>query len=443
MLNQIIGFSIEHRTVVLLLTAVMAVSGLLALATLPIDAFPDTSPVMVQVNTMVPGLVPEEIEMQITYPIEQVISGLPGLTEVRSISKFGLSQVSAIFQDGFDILRARQLVSERIITAELPEQAGMHKPELAPITSGMGEVFHYLLKSDRYDLAQLRTLQHWVIKPHLRLDSRRGRGEQLGGYEKQYHVLFDPARLAKYELTLDDVVAALRANNANVGGGSLSQAGKVQLVQGVGLVTNVAEIADIVVHEHDGQPIRVRDVADVEISHEIPVGAVTTDGQGEVVLGLGFMLLGENSREITQRLRHKIEEVKKLLPPGVEIREAVRPQRPGRQSAGHRPRQSASRRAVGRGGAVRAGGRLAGRADRGRLDSAGHAVCRQSDGPGRNRRQPDEPGGDRFRHPRRQLGDRGRELGPTPVGRRRSARAKKTSFARPAWKSARRRCSAS
>src|SRR5580692_8817511 len=144
MLNRIIGFSLEHRAIVLLCTLALVVSGLLSLASLPIDVFPDTSPVMVQVNTMAPSLAPEEIEVQITYPIEQVISGLPGLTEVRSLSKFGLSQVNAIFQDCFDILRARQLVSERIGTADLPEQAGMHKPELAPITSGMGEVYHYL-----------------------------------------------------------------------------------------------------------------------------------------------------------------------------------------------------------------------------------------------------------------------------------------------------------
>jgi len=321
MLNRIIGFSLEHRTIVLLLTAALVVSGLISLASLPIDAFPDTSPVMVQVNTMVPALGPEEIEVQITYPIEQVISGLPGLKEVRSLSKFGLSQVNAIFQDGFDILRARQLVSERLTVAELPDQAGMHKPELGPIASGMGEVYHYLLKSDRYDLTELRTIQHWLVRTHLRSVPGVAEVNSWGGYEKQYHVLFDPTLLAKYDLTLDDVTLALRTNNANVGGGNLERGGQVQLIQGVGLVTNQAEIADIVIRNFGGQPIRVRDVAEVEISHEIPAGAVTADGRGEVVLGLGFMLLGENSREITQRLRHKMEEVKKLLPPGVEIEE--------------------------------------------------------------------------------------------------------------------------
>ncbi|HTU23960.1 MAG TPA: CusA/CzcA family heavy metal efflux RND transporter [Pirellulales bacterium] len=321
MLNRIITFSLEHRAIVLLLTAALVASGVMSLASLPIDAFPDTSPVMVQVNTMAPALAPEEIEVQITYPIEQVISGLPGLKEVRSLSKFGLSQVSAIFEDGFDILRARQLVSERLTVAELPDMAGLHKPELGPIASGMGEVYHYLLKSDRYDLTELRTIQHWLVRTHLRSVPGVAEVNSWGGYEKQYHVLFDPALLAKYDLTLDDVTQALRSNNANVGGGNLSRGGQTQLIQGVGLVTNEAEIADIVLRNYDGQPIRVRDVSTVEISHEIPAGAVTADGRGEVVLGLGFMLLGENSREITQRLRQKMEEVKKILPPGVEIEE--------------------------------------------------------------------------------------------------------------------------
>ena len=206
---------------------------------------------MVQVNTMVPALGPEEIEMQITYPIEQVISGLPGLTEVRSISKFGLSQVNAIFQDGFDILRARQLVSERLTAAELPDQAGMHKPELGPIASGMGEVYHYLLKSDRYDLTELRTIQHWLVRTHLRSVPGVAEVNSWGGYEKQYHVLFDPARLAKYDLTLDDVIAGpAEQQRQRRRRQPVARPARSQLIQGVGLVTNLAEIADIVIHEH-------------------------------------------------------------------------------------------------------------------------------------------------------------------------------------------------
>ncbi len=240
---------------------------------------------------------------------------------MRSISKFGLSQVTAIFADGFDILRARQLVSERLSTADLPEQAGVHKPEIGPIATGLGEVYHYRLTSDRHSLTELRTIHRWLVKAQLRTVPGVAEVNSWGGYEKQYHVLFDPARLVKYDLTLADVVEALRTNNANVGGGSIERAGEIELIQGVGIVSSTAEIANIVIKNHDAQPVRVRDVADVEISHEIPSGAVTAEGQGEAVLGLGFMLLGENSREVTQRLRQKMEEIKPLLPPGVEVHE--------------------------------------------------------------------------------------------------------------------------
>jgi cobalt-zinc-cadmium resistance protein CzcA len=227
-----------------------------------------------------------------------------------------------MFADGFDILRARQLVSERLATADLPEQSGAHKPEIGPIATGLGEVYHYLLTSDRHNLTELRTIHRWLVKAQLRTVPGVAEVNSWGGYEKQYHVLFDPARLVKYDITLADVVEALRTNNANVGGGNLERAGEIELIQGVGIVTDTAEIANIVIKNHDAQPVRVRDVADVEISHEIPSGAVTTEGKGEAVLGLGFMLLGENSREVTQRLRMKMEEIKPLLPPGVEIHEA-------------------------------------------------------------------------------------------------------------------------
>ena len=297
------------------------ISGLASLAGLPIDAFPDTSPVSVQINTFAPSLGSEEIEAQITFPIEQVISGLPALREVRSISKFGLSQVTAIFADGFDMLRARQLVSERLATADLPEHSGARRPEIGPIATGLGEVYHYLLTSDRHDLTELRTIHRWLVKAQLRTVPGVAEVNGWGGYDKQYHVLFDPARLVKYDLTLDDVVDALRANNANVGGGNLERAGEIELIQGVGIVTDTAEIANIVIKHHDEQPIRVRDVADVEISHEIPSAPSRPTARGRPCWGSDLQLVGENNREVTQRLRQKMEEVKPLLPAGVEIRE--------------------------------------------------------------------------------------------------------------------------
>jgi heavy metal efflux system protein len=323
MLDRIIKFSLEHRLVMLALVGVLIVSGVAAFRQLPVDAFPDTTPVMVQVNTTAPALTPADIETQITYPLEQVVSGLPGLREVRSLSKTGLSQITAVFASGTDILRARQLVGERIAAAELPEASGVDKPQLGPIATGLGEVYHYLLTSDRHDLTELRTIHHWIVKAQLRTVPGVAEVNTWGGFEKQYHVLFDPALLVKYDLTLDAVVAALKANNGNVGGGSIARAGENQLVQGVGRLTSTSDISGVVLKQFRGQSVRIRDVADVEIGHEIPSGAVTAQGRGQVILGMGFMLMGENSREITERLRAKMAEIREALPDGVHIEEVL------------------------------------------------------------------------------------------------------------------------
>ncbi|MBI3838175.1 MAG: efflux RND transporter permease subunit [Planctomycetia bacterium] len=323
MLNKIITFSLEQRLLMLVLAAILVLSGMAAFRQLPIDAFPDTTPVMVQVNTTAPSLGPGDIETQVTYPLEQVIAGLPGLQEVRSISKTGLSQVTTVFESGTDILRARQLVGERIASAELPETSGVNKPVLGPIATGLGEVYHYLLTSDRHDLTELRTIHRFLVKAQLRTVPGVAEVNTWGGYEKQFHVLFDPARLVKFNLTLNDVVEALKTNNANVGGGSMQRAGEIQLIQGIGRLTSTVDIAHIVLKEHEGQPVRVRDVAEVEIGHEIPSGAVTAEGKGEVILGMGFMLMGENSRAVTERLREKMDEIKPNLPLGVHIEEVL------------------------------------------------------------------------------------------------------------------------
>ncbi len=323
MLNRIIKFSLDQRLLMFVLAALLVVTGVAAFRQLPIDAFPDTTPVMVQVNTTAPAMGPSDIEMQITYPLEQVIAGLPGLQEVRSISKTGLSQITTVFAPGSEILRARQLVAERIAAADLPQMAGVNKPTLGPIATGLGEVYHYLLTSDRHDLTELRTIHHWIVKAQLRTVPGVAEVNTWGGYEKQYHVLFDPARLIKYDLSMADIVEAMRSNNANVGGGGISRAGQLELIQGVGRLTSTSDISQIVLKEHEGQPVRVRDVADVEIDHEIPSGAVTAQGKGEVILGMGFMLMGENSREVTQRLRAKMEEIKPSLPEGAHIQEVL------------------------------------------------------------------------------------------------------------------------
>ncbi|GJM21448.1 MAG: cation efflux system protein [Planctomycetota bacterium] len=318
MLNRIITWSLEHRALVIVLSLLLVISGALAMSRLPIDAFPDTTPVQVQVNTVAPALSPLEIEQQITFPVEQVIAGLPGLDEVRSISKFGLSQITVIFEEGTEIYFARQLVMERLHTAALPE--GVGRPELGPVATGLGEVYHYSVTGAGKSLEELTTLHDWVIKPRLRSVPGVAEVNTWGGERKQYHVLVDLARLIKFELSLDDVLDALRSNNVNVGGGSISQGGELHLVQGLGLTTNEREIADIVILAHHGVPVRIRDVATVEIGHEIRRGAATAGGQGEIVLGLAFMLMGENSHAVTRQLDERMNAIRADLPEGVEVR---------------------------------------------------------------------------------------------------------------------------
>ncbi len=317
MINNVIAWSLDNRLVVIVLALILASSGIYSARNLPIDAFPDTTPVQVQINTTAPALSPLEIEQQITFPVEQAISGLPGLEEVRSISKFGLSQVTVVFEDGTDIYFARQLIMERLQTVALP--SGIGAPEMGPVATGLGEIFHYVLSSETMSLEELTTLHDWVIKP--RLSSVPGVAEinTWGGQTRQYHVLVDIASLLKYNLTLDDLVAALERNNLTVGGGNIVQAGEMHLVRGVSLTTTTQEIGSIVIVAHDGVPVLVRDVADVTIGHEIRRGSATANARGEVVLGLGFMLMGENSDEVTQRLRTRLEEIRPTLPEEVEI----------------------------------------------------------------------------------------------------------------------------
>ncbi len=317
MLNWIINWSLRRRWVVLGLTGAFVVFGLIALSHLNIDAFPDTTPVQVQVNTVAPALSPEEVERQITFPVEQTISGLPDLLNVRSISKFGLSQVVVTFKDGVDIYFARRLVSERLGTVQLPN--GIERPEMGPVATGLGEVFHYIVTSEARDLTELRTIQDWVIKPALRTVPGVAEINSWGGYEKQYQARIDPNRLIKYGLSYDEVIEALEKNNLNAGGGTIATGGAMQLVQGIGRVSDIDQIGDIVIKAKDGIPIYVHYVADVEIGSEIRRGAVTYGGKGEAVLGLGFMLIGQNTHEVTSQLKVKLEEIRKTLPADVHV----------------------------------------------------------------------------------------------------------------------------
>src|SRR6056297_1125455 len=269
MLNWLIDFSLRHRAAVILATLVFAVVGAISLRQLDIDAFPDTTPVQIQVNTTAPALSSEEVEVQITYPVEQAISGLPGLVSMRSISKFGLSQVVVLFEDGVDIYFACQLISERLGTVELPD--GIQRPQMGPVSTGLGEVFHYVLTYEGVDfsevspaervdrLTELRTVHDWVVKPQLRSVPGVAEVNSWGGYEKQYQDRLIPDLLIKHDLTYEQVAEAIQANNQNVGGGSIVAGSELLLVHGVGRTVNIPQIEEIVITAKDGVPIRVRD----------------------------------------------------------------------------------------------------------------------------------------------------------------------------------------
>ncbi len=328
MLNAIISWSLSNRLVVLVAWTGIAVAGLFALRALSIDAFPDTTPVQVQINTVAPALSAEEVERQITFPVEQAISGLPNLKEVRSISKPGLSQVVVTFADGADILQARNLINERLGIVELP--AGVPRPKMGPIATGLGEVLHYAVApaepplgspsdTQPMNLLELRRLHDWTIKPAMRTVPGTAEINSWGGLEQQFQVRVDPEKLIKYGVTFKQIEDALRASNLNVGGGTIRYSGEGISIRGIGQTPTVEQIGNIVIEAPKGKPILLSQVADVKIGHEIRRGAVTADGKGEVVLGLGFMLMGENSHDVTRRMTTKLSEVEKNLPAGAKI----------------------------------------------------------------------------------------------------------------------------
>lgn len=320
MLTKTIDWSLRHRWVVLAATAALVVAGALSFQSLPLDAFPDTTPTQVQVNAVAPALTPIEVERQLTIPLEQALSGLPHLVELRSISKFGLSQVTLQFADGVDLWFARQQVTERLTRVAVPP--GLERPTLGPVATGLGEVFHYLVKSKTMSLEELRTIHDWVIAPQLRSVSGVAEVNTWGGGQKQWHVVVDPRLLQKFDLSIGDVYEALESNNANVGGGVMERGGGASLVLGVGVLEGGKDIEEVVIAAHKGVPVRVRDIALVEVGREIRRGATTADGEGEAVLGLGFMLIGENSQAVTKALAARLGEITKTLPKEVTV-EAV------------------------------------------------------------------------------------------------------------------------
>jgi cobalt-zinc-cadmium resistance protein CzcA len=326
MLDTFIRFSVAHRWLMLALTFALGALGIWSFGRLPIDVVPDITNVQVQVNTEAPGYSPLEAEQRVTFAIETALAGVPGLDHTRSISRYGLSQVTAVFDDDTDLYFARQQVAERLaqVSSQLPDGV---EPQLGPIATGMGEIFMYTVdaapdavKPDgtRYTPTDLRTLQDWVIRPQLRTVPGVTEVNTIGGNARQIHVTPDPARLVALGFTLQDVVRAVAANNRNVSAGYIERNGQQFLVRAPGQVADLDGIRDIVLDRREGVPIRVRDVAEVGEGAELRTGAATQNGQ-EVVLGTVFMLIGANSRDVARASDARLREAGKSLPAGVSV----------------------------------------------------------------------------------------------------------------------------
>ena len=322
MINALIRFSVANRLIVLLLVGIMAAGGAYSLLHLPIDAVPDVTNVQVQVLTAAPSLAPLEMERQVTFPVEVAMSGLPDVEEIRSVSKFGLSAVTVVFDDSVDTYFARQLVLERLSQAREQIPSSIGSPEMGPISTGLGEIYQYELKSPdgSYDAKALRTIQDWNVRRQLLGVPGATEINSFGGFEKQYQVRVTPEKLQSYGLTLRDVYDAVSRNNANVGGAYIEKGSEQYLLRGIGLIEKPDEIGNIVVKTgREGVPVYVRDVAEIVEGSTVRQGAVTADGKGEIVAGIVLMLKGENSRTVVQSVKERVEQVKKSLPKGVEL----------------------------------------------------------------------------------------------------------------------------
>ncbi len=324
MIDALIRFSIDRRWVILFLVTLVAALGIYNYQRLPIDAVPDITNVQVQINTQADGYSPLEVEQRITYSVETAIAGLPHLEYTRSLSRYGLSQVTVVFADGTDLFFARQLVNERLQQAKSQLPPGL-EAQMGPIATGLGEIFLYTVGADSaarqadgspYDATALRTLQDWIIRPQLRQVPGVTEVNTIGGYEKQFHVTPHPARLLAYELTMEQVIVALQKNNSNVGAGYVERNGEQYLIRAPGQLSSISDIENVIVADREGVPIRVVDVADVGLGKQLRTGAATRDGQ-ETVLGTAVMLVGENSRTVSEAVAAKLVEIAPTLPPGV------------------------------------------------------------------------------------------------------------------------------
>lgn len=330
MIASLLEFSLRQRILVIGLACLLSVVGVIAFESIPIDAYPDVTNIQVQVLTEAAGLSPVEVERFITYPLELQMTGLPGLAEIRSLSKFALSQITVVFNDDVDIYFARQLVLERIMAAKerLPE--GL-EPVMAPVTTGLGEVYHYYVEGPHAtatdpqvverELTDQRTMQEWVLRPLLKSVPGVIDVNGMGGFVKQYQVLVDPAKLRKFDLTLHQIYEAVVKNNANVGGNVLERHAERSIVRGLGLIGTVGDIESIIVKEVGGTPVFVRDVAEVRIGHAVRHGAVVLNGEREVVIGTVLMLRGGNARQVVEAVKTKLEDLQQnnILPGGTRL----------------------------------------------------------------------------------------------------------------------------
>jgi len=324
MIDGILSFSIRQRWLIMIGVLAMAGFGIWNFTRLPIDAVPDITNVQVQINSRAPGYTPLEVEQRITFPIETAMAGLPHLESTRSLSRYGISQVTVIFKNGTDIYFARQVINERIQQVRDLLPAGI-ETAMGPISTGLGEIYMYTVEAkpnarkpngQSYSPTDLRTIQDWIIRPRLRTVPGVNEVNTVGGFEKQFHVLPDPAQLMAYRLTFRDVMAALAANNANVGAGYIERNGEQYLVRAPGQVNSIEEIKQIVLGSRNGVPVRVSDVAEVREGTDLRTGAATLNGQ-EIVLGTAMLLIGENSRTVAQGVAAKLNEIGRSLPEGV------------------------------------------------------------------------------------------------------------------------------
>lgn len=320
-MNKIIEFSLRNRFLIIVLALIVMAFGFYSYKQLPIDAFPDVSPVLVQVFTQTEGLAPEEIEKYITYPVESSMNGLPDLKNIRSVSNFGLSVVNIYFEDGTDIYFARQLVNERLQEAREQIPAGFGEPAMGPISTGMGLVLFYYLEDEtgKYSLEELRTIQDWIVKYQLQTVPGVTEVLGIGGWEKQYQVIVDPNSLLRYDVTINEIVDKIKANNLNVGAQFIEKGAEEFIIRSTGLTSKIEDLENIVIKSKDGVPVFLNQIVSVETGGAIRRGVQTRNGMGEVVAGMVVKLFGSNSSTVINNVEKKLNEINKSLPAGIKI----------------------------------------------------------------------------------------------------------------------------